>query len=117
MSGAPQSKFQSQARESSPPEPEFHATPAQQAVLERIAAQRQRLRARCQARRQAQAQTEPAYGAGLPPGAPLLAQVVALVRAHPAATAAAVSALGLATGPRRALRWAGLLLPLLLRRR
>lgn len=90
-------------------------TPEQQAVLERIAAQRERLRARRVARDQAAAQA--AADTGVPADMPWLAKAVLFAREHPGLTASATAAMAMAVGPRRLVRWAGVLLPLLLRNR
>lgn len=89
-------------------------TPEQQAVLERIAAQRERLRARRAAARQQAVQA--AAAAGGEADAPWLARALVLVRQHPGAAAIAAGA-ALAVGPRRLLRWASVVLPLVLRAR
>lgn len=91
-------------------------SPEQQAVLDRIAAQRERLRARRAARRQLAAQAAAAAAAGPQAGTPWLAKAIVFVREHPSVLAAAAGAV-LATGPRRVLRWAGVVLPLVLRAR
>ncbi|MEB2348892.1 MAG: hypothetical protein OZ923_09795 [Comamonadaceae bacterium] len=78
-------------------------TPAQQALLERIAAQRERLRA-----------TRSAASDSIDPQDPLPARLLAFTRLHPLATAAALGAVALA-GPRRLAQWAGVVLPFLLR--
>lgn len=88
-------------------------TPEQQAVLERIAAQRERLRARRAARQQAVQAAAVADGEA---DAPWLARALVLVRQHPGAAAIAAGA-ALAVGPRRLLRWASVVLPLVLRAR
>ena len=89
-------------------------TPQQQQVLDRIRAQRERLRARRDARRQARAAA--ATQARVNPEAPLLARLVSFARLHPVAVAAALGAAALA-GPSRVMRWAGVLLPVILRMR
>jgi len=88
-------------------------SPEQQAVLDRIAAQRERLHARCVARQKLAAQSATAEGASLQ-DVPWLAKAAVFVREHPGVLAAVAGA-ALAAGPRRALRWAGVVLPLLLR--
>ncbi len=90
-------------------------SPEQQAVLDRIAAQRERLRARRVARQKLAAQAAAAEGAGLQ-DAPWLAKAAVFAREHPGVLAAAAGA-ALVAGPRRLLRWAGVLLPLVLRAR
>lgn len=89
-------------------------TAAQQKVLDRIAGQRDRVRARRQAHAQSlalapRAPTEAADD-------PLALRAVAFAREHPLAMAAIASA-ALVAGPRRLVRWAGVLLPFLLRLR
>ncbi len=84
-----------------PPPP----TTEQQALIERIAAQRERLRA---LRRAPLNSVDPAD--------PLLLRLWQFARLHPAVTAALLAALAL-TGPRRLSRWAGVMLPLVLQRR
>ena len=69
------------------------ATPEQQRVLDRIELQRERLRARRVARAQARALAEQAGGATVMAGVALVA------------------------GPRRLIRWAGIVLPMLMRLR
>jgi len=91
-----------------------HATAAQQLLLDRIAVQRERLRARRAARLQSQALA--AAGGWDDADASLLVRVVALARQHPAAVAA-LAGVALAAGPRRLIRWAGVLLPLVMRLR
>lgn len=91
-----------------------HATQAQQRVLERIAVQRERLRARRAARMQSQALAE--VSAGDDADAPLLARTIAFTRQHPAAVAA-LAGVAIAAGPRRLIRWAGVVLPLVMRLR
>jgi len=89
-------------------------SPEQQAVLDRIAVQRERLRTLRAARRKQAAQA--AAAEGVPADAPWIAKAIAFAREHPGALAIAAGA-ALATGPRRVLRWAGVVLPLLLRAR
>lgn len=91
-----------------------HATVAQQRVLDRIAEQRERLRARRAARLQAQALA--AVTEGDDAAASLLLRVAGFVRQHPAAVAA-LAGVAIATGPRRLVRWAGVVLPLVMRLR
>jgi len=102
-------------------------TPEQQRVLERIAVQRERLRARRAARMQAHtheaasAATAAAYGAApdslYPPDASFAERLALFARAHPAFAGAVTAALIAAAGPRRALRWATVALPWILRLR
>lgn len=95
--------------------PSITPTHEQQAVLERIAAQRERLRARRAAHEQAEAQA--VADTGVPADMPWLAKAVLFAREHPGVTASAAAAVAMAAGPRRLVRWAGVLLPLLLRSR
>ena len=93
------------------PEP----TTAQQRVLDRIAAQRQRMAARQIQRLQTLA--APQTGGGLSSLDGLLMQRLAVfTKQHPVAVAALVGS-ALAVGPRRLVRWAGILLPLVVRLR
>ncbi len=90
-------------------------TAAQQLVLNRIAAQRERLRARRAAHAQSQALAAQQRAGELGSADdPLLLRAAAFARAHPLAVAALAGA-GLVAGPRRLLRWAGVLLPMLIR--
>ena len=89
-------------------------TPEQQQVLDRILVQRERLRARREAYRQTRAIVQ--ARSGIDPQAPLPARLVAFARLHPAAVAAAAG-LALLAGPRRLLRWGGILMPLVARLR
>jgi len=93
-----------------PPSP----TPQQQQVLDRILAQRERLRARRDALRQARA-TAAAQGR-VNPADPLPARLLSFARLHPLAVAAALGVAALA-GPHRVMRWAGVVLPAILRMR
>lgn len=90
-------------------------TAAQQQVLDRIAAQRERLRARraAYALSQALAAQQRSNELGSADD-PLPLRAAAFARAHPLAVAAMAGA-GLVAGPRRLLRWAGVLLPMLIR--
>ncbi|GAB1386705.1 hypothetical protein MASR1M59_18530 [Melaminivora sp.] len=90
-------------------------TPEQQQVIDRIRVQRERWRARRQAQRHMQA-AMPRQPSGVNPAAPLADRLLAFARLHPVFVAAAAGAAALA-GPRRLLRWAGLLLPLAARLR
>lgn len=92
-------------------------TPEQQAVLERIAAQRERLHARRAAHEQAEAEAQAVADTGVPADMPWLAKAVLFAREHPGVTASAAAAVAMAAGPRRLVRWASVLLPLLLRSR
>ena len=88
-------------------------TAAQQRVLERIAAQRSRVKARRAAHVQslALAQERRAAGGG---DDSLVGRAAGFVREHPLAVAALAGA-GLVVGPRRLVHWVGVLLPLLVR--
>lgn len=85
------------------------ATAAQQAVLERIAAQRERL-AQARAARRAQWASAVGRGERVDPAAPLLARALAFARLHPLFCALALGGVAVA-GPARVLRWASLALP------
>ena len=84
-------------------------TPEQQKVLDRIAAQRERVRAY-----RADWQARAAGPDCVDPNAPLAARLLAFARLHPLVT---IIAVGAAAGPRRLLRWAAVLAPLLSRMR
>ena len=88
---------------------------AQQRVLERIATQRRRLRARRAAHAQSLAVTSQQ---GAPGGIDesLVLRAAGFAREHPLAVAA-MAGIGLMAGPRRLIRWAGVLLPMLMRLR
>ena len=90
-------------------------TAAQQRVLDRIALQRERLRARRAARAQslALAQRDPGTG-GMDES--LALRAAGFAREHPLAVAA-MAGVALVAGPRRLIRWAGVLLPMLMRLR
>ena len=87
----------------------------QQRVIDRIAVQRERLRARRAARAQALALAgrEPGVG-GIDES--LVLRAAGFAREHPVAVAA-MAGVALVAGPRRLIRWAGVVLPLLLRLR
>lgn len=92
-----------------------YATPEQQRIVERIATQRERLRARRAARAQSLAL------AGGNPGLAALDESFVLraagfARQHPVAVAA-MAGVALLAGPRRLVRWTGVLLPMLMRLR
>lgn len=89
-------------------------TPEQQQVLDRILVQRERLRARREAYRQTRAIVQARQG--IDPQAALPARLLAFARLHPAFVASAAGVAMLA-GPRRLLRWAGVLMPLVTRLR
>lgn len=93
------------------------ATPEQQRVLERIAAQRARVRARRAARLEAQAQARAEAAEGVNPEAPFVQRAAAFAKLHPGVVAAALGSVVAAAGPRRFVRWAAVVLPLLLRMR
>ncbi|PWW44692.1 hypothetical protein [Melaminivora alkalimesophila] len=90
------------------------ATPEQQQVLDRILVQRERLRARREAYRQTRAIVQ--ARAGLDPNDPLPKRLLAFARLHPAVVAVALGVAALA-GPRRLIRWAGVVMPLVSRLR
>ena len=90
----------------------LQATDAQRVVLKRIAAQRDRLAAARRAQVQARALSMSAQA--VPADAPLPERLAAFARLHPVATAA-VAAVALLMGPRKLVRYAGLVLPLLSR--
>lgn len=87
------------------------ATDEQRAVLERITAQRERLAARRSARSQALA-LRSSQGAVMPTTGPLSERALAFARLHPMAVAVAAG-VALMLGPRRVIRWAGIVLPLI----
>lgn len=88
---------------------------AQQKVLQRIALQRDRLRARRAAHRQALA-VRSGQQPTVEPDAPLVARLLAFARLHPAVVAVAAVA-ALAVGPSRIIRWSTVLMPLISRMR
>ncbi|GKT27062.1 hypothetical protein [Acidovorax sp. SUPP3334] len=90
---------------------------SQQRVLERIALQRQRLRARRAAHSQAvQVQAAQEQQQANDPDTPLSIRLLAFARSHPAAVAVAAG-LAVVAGPSRLIRWAGLVMPLVMRMR
>lgn len=93
-----------------------HPTPEQQVVVDRIAAQRLRWCARCLAKKlpAVPSDTISTTATASKIASDGLSQVLALVRSHPAAVAAAVG-VTVVLGPRRLLRWSGVLVPILLR--
>ncbi len=102
-------------RPSSPPTPSARRpTAPQQRVLERIAAQRARLRARSAQRHQLQ--TEAASAQGVSPDVPMLQRLAMFAKLHPVAVTAVLGA-ALVAGPRRLVRWAGVVLPLIMQLR
>ena len=88
---------------------------AQQKVLDRIATQRDRLRARRAAMAQSRAVTQQRDGIGGIDESFVL-RAAGFAREHPLAVAA-MAGVGLLAGPRRLIRWAGVVLPLLMRLR
>jgi hypothetical protein len=92
------------------------ATAQQQRILDRIALQRERLRARRAARAQAQALAESRRAASGGPEDSLALRAAGFAREHPLAVAA-IAGVAVVAGPRRLIRWAGVLLPMLLRLR
>lgn len=89
------------------------ATPEQQQLLDRIAAQRERLRARRTARAQSLALAlAPSGNSSLDESFALRA--VGFARQHPIAVAV-MAGVALVAGPRRLVRWGGVVLPLLMR--
>lgn len=94
-------------------------TAEQQQVLDRIAAQRVRLRARRNAMAQSRALASQRGDAGGASGGideSLVLRAAGFAREHPLAVAA-IAGIGLMAGPRRLIRWAGVVLPLVLRMR
>ncbi|KZT17760.1 hypothetical protein A1D30_01520 [Acidovorax sp. GW101-3H11] len=91
-------------------------TAQQQRILDRIALQRERLRTRRAARAQAQAlaDSQPAAAGGTEDS--LALRAAGFAREHPMAVAA-IAGVAVVAGPRRLIRWAGILLPMLLRLR
>ena len=88
-------------------------TDAQQRVMDRIAVQRERLDARRVQRAQQKAVVRAQSGVGA--GAPLLMQVAVVARQYPLATAALAGVAVVAIGPKNAMRWMGVALPLVMR--
>ena len=89
-------------------------TAEQQRVLDRIAMQRERIRARRVARAQSIALAQSAQQAS--PDEPFALRAAAFAKQHPAAVAALVG-VALVAGPRRLVRWVGLAMPLITRLR
>lgn len=87
----------------------------QQKVLDRIATQRSRLRARRAARAQSLALSQQRDVTGGIDESVIL-RAAGFAREHPLALAA-MAGVGLVAGPRRLIRWAGVVLPLLMRLR
>jgi hypothetical protein len=95
------------------PEP----TAEQQRVLDRIAQQRQRVKARRAARAQSLALAQRAQQqGGSASDEPFAVRAAAFAKQHPAAVAALVG-MALVAGPRRLIRWAGIAMPLVTRLR
>ncbi|WP_422842861.1 hypothetical protein [Acidovorax sp. M2(2025)] len=90
-------------------------TAAQQKVLDRIALQRERLRARRAARAQAMALAQRDAGT-VGADESLALRAAGFARQHPLAVAA-MAGVALVAGPRRLVRWAGVVLPLVMRLR
>ena len=95
-----------------PDKPLVPATAAQQKILHRIAAQRERIQARQQAYAQANSTAE-AGAAGIGDDS-LVLRFVAFAKQHPAAVVALAGA-AMALGPSRLVRWASVALPWILR--
>jgi hypothetical protein len=87
----------------------------QKLVLDRIAAQRVRLRARRNAMAQSHALASQRDTSGGFDESFVL-RAAGFAREHPVAVAA-IAGIGLMAGPRRLIRWAGVILPLLMRLR
>jgi hypothetical protein len=95
--------------------PTHAPTPQQQLVLERIAAQRERIRARQQAHAsQKMVGSQNATAAAASTDASFVEKLVLFTREHPSVLALAAAA-AVAAGPRRILRWASVILPLVMR--
>jgi hypothetical protein len=95
--------------------PSLHEpTPQQQLVLERIAAQRERIRARQRAHATqlaSRSDVSPAADSG---DASMLERLLQFTREHPSVLAV-IAAAAVAAGPRRIVRWASVILPLVMR--
>lgn len=91
-------------------------TVEQQHVLDRIELQRKRLRARRVARAQARALVEQGGGPAGGADAPLALRAAGFAREHPLAVAA-MAGVALVAGPHRLIRWAGIVLPMVMRLR
>lgn len=103
------------SRPYSPTEPSLpEPTAAQQRVLDRIATQRERIAARRAQRLQALAAASAAPEQAL--DGLLVQRLATFTQQHPVAVAALVGSV-LAAGPKRLVRWAGILLPLVVRLR
>lgn len=90
------------------------ATAEQQRVLDRIAQQRERIRARRVARAQSLALAQASQSASS--DEPFAVRVAVFAKQHPAAVAV-MAGVALVAGPRRLVRWAGIAMPLLSRLR
>lgn len=90
-------------------------TPEQQHVLERIAMQRERIHARRVAHAQSAALAS-SHGAGGELEESFALRAAGFAREHPLAVLGVVG-LAAVAGPRRMIRWAGVLLPMLMRLR
>lgn len=100
-------------RDESLPEP----TEEQQRVIERIAAQRERLETRRAQRAQQKVLLHTQQSSSTSDGTPYLLRAVALVRHYPVAVAALAGVALVAAGPKRVIGWVGIALPLVLRLR
>lgn len=89
-------------------------TVGQQQVLDRIAVQRKRLRARRAAHAQAVAMARSTQEVGAGNEGSFVVRLAGFMREHPIAVASLVGVAAV-IGPRRLVRWATLLLPLVLR--
>jgi hypothetical protein len=89
-------------------------TAPEQAVIARITAQRARIYERRSQRAQQRAVLRTKQG--LPPDASSALRVVVFAKQHPLALAA-IAGVAVVAGPKRLMRWAGVVLPLLLRLR
>lgn len=87
-------------------------TAEQQRVLDRIALQRERIRARRKARAQSLALAQSAQQS--PVDEPFALRAAAFARQHPVAVAA-LAGVALVAGPRRLVRWVGVAMPMVTR--
>jgi hypothetical protein len=92
------------------PEP----TAAQRHVLQRIAKQRERLKERRVARLQALALAGTTGSSGVAVNESFALRAAGFARQHPWAVAG-IAGVALMAGPRRLMRWAGIVLPLVMR--
>lgn len=92
------------------------ATAEQQRVLDRIAKQRERIRARRVARAQSLALAQSSSPQRGGADEPFAVRAMAFAKEHPAAVAG-LAGMALLAGPRRLIRWAGFALPLISRLR